>query len=91
MSYSDNTYILLLRVLQKYTGYTVGEIAEQLGVSGAYVSMMIHGTRELTKPFKSNLVALAENCLGKGSTTIILLSLNVIDTYLKTKGETYEE
>lgn len=86
MIYSDNTYILLLRVLQRYTRHTVGELAEQLGVSGAYVSMMIHGTRGITTPFKNKLVELSEHYLGKGSTEIILLSLNVIDTHLKTKG-----
>ena len=85
MNYSDNTYILLLRTLQEYTGQSVGELAEQLGYSGAYLSMMIHKARGLTEPFKANLIALTDHYLGDGSSSVILLALGVIDTHLKSR------
>lgn len=86
MNYSDSTYILLLRTLQEYTDQSVGEIAEQLGYSGAYLSMMIHKKRGLTEPFKENLIALTDHYLGEGSSSVILLALSVIDTHVTTRG-----
>lgn len=85
MNYSDNTYILLLRTLQEYTSQSVGELAEQLGYSGAYLSMMIHKTRGVTEQFKANLIALIDHYLGNESSSVILLALGVIDTHLKSR------